>query len=119
VYNKFVIGPKYETAEWTKALYINWVGALVTLVVALVGDAARLERLVINWYASTGWMWEVFMGVAVCFGTIITFMLLDLIGAPVCLDASEGRVTDGACFLSSVQVPCRSPLFGLRRLSSA
>ncbi len=32
VFNKyFISGPKYTNIEWVKALYINWVGACVTL----------------------------------------------------------------------------------------
>lgn len=81
VFNKyFISGPKYTNVEWVKALYINWVGACITLVIAFVASGARLEPLFVT-LAMGGWWLEIYMGVAVTFGTIITFQLLELIGA--------------------------------------
>jgi hypothetical protein len=72
--------PHYNNIEWVKALYTNWVGACVTLVIAFVASGAKLEPLFVD-LSMQGWWLEIYMGVSVSVGTIITFQLLELIGA--------------------------------------
>ena len=100
VWNKYVLGPKYETQEWTKAFYANWWGTLAPLAAALIADATSLEKMYMS-MAAEGFGWQILMGLCISFGAIATYTTLDTIG------------TFRVCLRSHVDSRCRNRVLGV------